>query len=703
MIQLEDLSPEDQVALPKDHPLRVLRPHLEPKMAAAAGMTPEYLAKVDSEVRSPEFIAELRTALAQAKKPAEKAALSAALGTYDPKTPDVIQFKEEDLSPEDRIKSRKGSPMYMDPSKGGGTLSIGPFDTGIKTGEATDRMLAGAGKFFSDTGSGVRQLAATALNPIGQGLVGKDILPQDYAGEKERKTLDAPLMDTVAGNVGYAGASLASLALPGSAVAGKTGTAVKGLKALSASPGAQAMVAKYAPQAISAAAMAALSPTTKEGERAGNMAFAGATSPVFQKAGELVGRAARPAAQWVGDHVSAGPLLRKSWGSTATQQQKQTVARAMMNDIPVYPNQLDNPGVSMSRGRSEDQLKALTKAVNRTMGEETENIGGAFITARDRLSDTYKALLRGKTINLNNQSGPIPPNAVGTNGGPSPSQYVQKLMDIAKEHNTGSPIIQPSKDLNDAIEQAISYAQNQGSLTGKQYQELMRRYAESAKKAAHGTELNISDPRAAKGFSDLTDALTEQAEKVMHPYEIDAFRQANKQWRNMKTLESLAPTKVDGVSDYNPSALARKLARTDKDAFLYGRGDPTLSDLGKFGSTYMGLEANAPQGLFQRGKALIKNSAPILVGDAAGAVLAGQAMGADSHDEGESSLAAKGLKYGALAMLMHGLLTGGKNALNPRMTMDQLNLPRGALSELYQRMQMAPAAAALMNNHRGDE
>lgn len=73
-----------------------------------------------------------------------------------------------------------------DPSKGGGTLSLGPFDTGIKTSEGADRFLSGVGKGMSDLVLGARQLFGNAS--------------QSEVDDVKRR--DAPLMDTTAGSVG---------------------------------------------------------------------------------------------------------------------------------------------------------------------------------------------------------------------------------------------------------------------------------------------------------------------------------------------------------------------------------------------------------------------------------------------------------------------------------------------------------------------
>lgn len=568
-----------------------------------------------------------------------------------------------DLNPEDRAQ------QAPDPTEG---MSL------------MDTTLAGVGKSMSDLGSGVRQRAADVLNPLARKLTGKDLLSHDYEGEAERERLDKALMNTVGGNVGYMGGNALTLALPG---AGVTQLATKALPALRMAPAAAAALAKYGPGAVSSAALAALNPTTKEGDVSGNMLMSAALGPVFQKGAEVVGRAARPVTEWVGDHVNLGPLLRKSWGATANPEQSQVVTRAMMNDVPVYASQLEKPGSSISKGRSAEQVQALTKALNRTFGEETPDIAGALSTAKSRLGDTYKALLDGKTINLGPQAGGAHP-------------YVQELQAVRNRVNSAAPMMEPPKDLNDAIDRALNYATQGGSLSGRQYQDMLRDYAASANRALKGNVLNgtKSSPLEAKGFSELAAALEAQAGQVMSPAEQAAFKRANRQFRNMSTLEGLAPIKVDGGADFNPSAVARKLARTDKNAFIYNRGDTTQSDLGKFGATYMGLDANAPNSLYQRAKGAFAHHAPTVATDAALALAAGSAM---SDRDNPGSTAEQALKYGLLMAGAHGALSAAKRGANPRLTMGELNAPRGALAELYRRMNFVPGMTAAMA--RGEE
>lgn len=91
-----------------------------------------------------------------------------------------------------------------DPSAGGGTLQIGPFDTGIRTPESVDRFLSGAGKSFADIGGTVKRIG----NMFGIG-------DYDEKAAQEDAKLDKPLMNTTAGTVGKFAGDLALTAVPG--------------------------------------------------------------------------------------------------------------------------------------------------------------------------------------------------------------------------------------------------------------------------------------------------------------------------------------------------------------------------------------------------------------------------------------------------------------------------------------------------------
>lgn len=142
-----------------------------------------------------------------------------------------------------RVSAMASAAPQNDPSEGGGTLKVfNPFgenfDTGIGTGESTQRALAGAGKAFYDTARGVGQY----VGAVDRG---------DVAASRQ---LDAPLMATTAGKVGNFVGNVA-IAAPTMFIPG-AGTI----------PGAAAV----------GAGQGLIQPSTSTGETLGNAALGGA-------------------------------------------------------------------------------------------------------------------------------------------------------------------------------------------------------------------------------------------------------------------------------------------------------------------------------------------------------------------------------------------------------------------------------------------
>ena len=617
----------------------------------------------------------------------------------------------EDSSPAATAAAGGVDPADLpDATPAGGQPAAPAYDptTGMS---GTEKFLAGAGKFFSDTGSGVRQLAADALNPVSQALTGKDVLSQDYEGEKERARLDSPLMHTGAGLAGNIFANATTLALPGGAIGKAVSDAVPlaaAGRAVAMSPTIARLLAQYGPAAVSSGALSTLTPTVAPGERTRNAVVGAVASPVLSAAGQGLGALGRGALGWAEQNIpgaaglsaasgrgvdavmdaatNLGPLLRKSFNATATPTDRQSVARAVMNGIPVYPQQLDHAGTdALSRGQIAGQNSAFTRAVNSTMGQTTDDIPGAISSAHDDLGQVYNNILDHAQI-------PLTPN-LGT-------QAAQIHNDYLYNNVTGAP----DSGLEDAVNRLTNLTTQGRTLTGRQYQDMLRDYSAGANRAQvtslnKGQVTSTPDFNAAQAYRDLADAVQSHADQYLQPGDSEAFRQANAQWRNMRTLQQVAPV-ANGVTDYSPTTLARKLKVTDPNGFFFNQGDPTLTDLSKFGTKFMGMEANGPTTLLQRAKAAAMNSAPILAGDAAGAILAGDAMSGNSEHNDQPSMAARVLKGAAAAVLTHGALTGASRALNPAIDLNYLNQPRGALAEVIRRASLAPAIAAGINQDR---
>jgi predicted RNA-binding Zn ribbon-like protein len=553
-----------------------------------------------------------------------------------------------DLAPEDRKAARPGA--------GRQNATDGM--------SRTELMLAGAGKSMVDAAQGAKQLAAEYLvNPVSRKVVGRDLIDPGYAAEAERRAQDADLVGNPWGLAGYAGGTAATMALPGGAVA-RLGPVAAATRLAGRLPGALGRVAGLGvPAAATGAALGAAAPIAAESERGANAVLGAVTGPLASLAGSGVGKVASAVASRIPQGLKdlvPDVLSRPSWLARAVPAERAAVERALAADVPVYGSQLRTPGKTLSVGRGEAQSSAFDKAIAKTFGQETDDLVAAFQNAPRDIGAKYDAALGNKVIALG-------------------KDHLNDLAAVGKFNAARSPRFAPDSELRDAVQRATQAAKASPTMTAQDYQASLREYTAAAKAARKGTELRPSNPHAAEGFDKLAAALTTQAEKTMTGEELALFRQANKEWRNMSLLDSLAPR--DAAGNINPKQLANLLARKDKSNFVKGSGDQTLADLARFGNTYMGLDKRSPTGPVQQAKRLVSQAAPFLAADLGGAAIIGSQL--DHGGNPEDGLVTKALPYGlglgAAMLAVHG----GQRMLDPRLTRQILGQQGGALTKVF--------------------
>lgn len=217
-----------------------------------------------------------------------------------------------------------------DPSAGGGTLQFGPIDTGIPTPQWLDRVLAGAGKSFADSGRALVDYATFGGNK---------------AAIDEAKVRDAPLMNTGAGMFGNAVGNLAQM-VGGGAAAGAVGTAAKVPQIVNAARGF------LLPQSIPAAAgggaiMGALEPTGTGESTLKNIAlgaFGGAAIPVGAAAARVGGSLVAPFMQSGREKLAGSTLERFATNPDAILAAKG--GSSIPGSAPTLAESVDDVGLS---------------------------------------------------------------------------------------------------------------------------------------------------------------------------------------------------------------------------------------------------------------------------------------------------------------------------------------------------------------------
>jgi hypothetical protein len=234
-------------------------------------------------------------------------------------------------------------------------------DDPTKGMSAIERGIAGAGKFFVDQGRSVKQLTGNMTRE-----------------EVDRaQQIDAPLMDTTAGKVGYAGGALATMIVPG---AGASRAASAGNAAIKA--GNTSRLVRTG-TSVANAGKSALLPTTLRGATTQGLVIGG-MQPVGSEDSRIQNAAVGGGLGLLGQGVTSGlgALVRGAKGQSITQGgiNRRVVDTIRENAINGWEN-LMRPQPSLVPG------------VQRTLAEESldDGIAGLSRTAIDPAYMTSQA------------------------------------------------------------------------------------------------------------------------------------------------------------------------------------------------------------------------------------------------------------------------------------------------------------------------
>lgn len=247
-----------------------------------------------------------------------------------------------------------------DPSEGGGTLQLGPLDTGIPTSQGVERFLAGMGAGMSHMGRGMGQLVGLS----------------DQASIDEAARLEKPLQDTGAGFAGDLAGRIALLA-PSAFI-----------------PGANTM----AGAAAIGAGTGALTTEGGIGDRAASAGIGGVAGP----AGLAIGRGISAAAQggmaaFVDPFTRAGQdrIAARTLSRFAGGEQEAARAAAALRQNPALPPGVQPTAGELSGNAGIAQLESALRQNPELAQAFTERLGanrGAMIQAVDQLGGDDAAM-----------------------------------------------------------------------------------------------------------------------------------------------------------------------------------------------------------------------------------------------------------------------------------------------------------------------
>lgn len=435
---------------------------------------------------------------------------------------------------------------------------------GMSTG---DKLAAGVGKAFVDTGRGAMQAQSELGDSARNASLAAEGLPTNSAPSAqtqsittnvaESRKLDKALMAT---NAGQAGELLGHMVIAAS-IPGGVGA-----------------------QVLSGAAQGALTPTAGGESRAANAAVGGGLAGAGMLAGKLLGKIVGGVIQPFKNEMLASQNAAVDTLSSAgvpmslAQQSGDKLAQTMSNIVG------DNPLVGSSLNQT--QQTAFTKAVLKTLGVQSDTADAKVLLGiRTQI---------GGTLDKMGQKYPIPMDDV----------LLNKLANIeaAADSELGPEAMSVvRKQTNNIIDHA---AAGEGTIAGQAF----------ANARSSLTRIQGQNDVAGHWAGEIHDALTDALQRNASPEDVQAIQHARTSWRILKNIEM--PNVVQADDQINPSALYSALNRAkNTNAMLYGQGDASLQSVMDLGAA---------------GKMILKNSTPNSGTPArvAGMMLMGASLGA---------------------------------------------------------------------------
>lgn len=458
-------------------------------------------------------------------------------------------------------KQRRGATVAADPSEYDTSSPEYQAKYGATSGQSGfENFRAGAGKAFYDIGRGARQIGETAADFIAPRADGTSRESESRARVTEQRQLDAPLMQSTGGKVGYVTGTVASTLLP----AGAAGNSIRGA-------------------ALVGGALGASQPVGEGESRIKNAAIGAAVSGGSQALFKGIGALAKPVkprlnpqqARAVGVLESAGvplDLAQKTGNRTLTR------LKAGLEGNPY------TAGTQIAA--VEKQAAAFNKAVLGTVGESAEAATPDVMSrAASRIGQVFDDVASRNPITIDNRA---------------KVEVTNVLRNAANELDDTQ--LAPLRNLVDGLSKKVSG----GQLSGEAYQ------------VAKSSLDRVSAAGGQKGYwaAQLRNTLDDALERSANPADFKALKEARRQWFNLKRIEDTVARDAQG--HISPSLLFNTFARKGlRGKSVYGRGDLELVKLARAGK--MILADKLPNsGTAQRLAAQV--AIPATVGVAAGAL-----------------------------------------------------------------------------------
>ena len=423
-----------------------------------------------------------------------------------------------------------------DPSAGGGTFQIGSYDTGLKTPEWMDRVLAGAGRGMYNVGRHV-------LNMLPGGMSDQQLA--------DAAALDAPLMDTKAGKFGsFLGESAVTAPLLGG-VANVAGRAALGARVL-----ANPITRGVAEGAVQGAVMA------DPGDKLTGALIGGTAGAVLPGAMKAGGRVIR------GVEQTAGARALRARGVDLTPGQMNPTGIANQVETAAQSLPIVGPAIKTARDNAETQFQRSVIGEGAMGPVQGRDVHELLQSAYDSFQPAYDAA----------KGFPVFAKIMTNTGQDVPLGQALKAAVGAKS------VLAPNSVRN-SVGQVVSDAYTMLSRGRQLSSDDLLQFRSVLRQQARDAALSndTAGRAAAKLFANAETQVTKALESQLPADAMGALRAADAKYTTYKVLEDAVAKAKDNVAGLTPAKLSQAVyAATPDGAYARGAGG-TLRDLAQQG------------------------------------------------------------------------------------------------------------------------
>jgi hypothetical protein len=230
----------------------------------------------------------------------------------------------------------------------------------------------------------------------------------------------------------------------------------------------------------------------------------------------------------------------------------------------------DGPGAGSGAARIQEQgQRQFTEAAMRRAGTGPDAAPEVLAANNQRLGDAFQDLAGRNNLNPDNQ-------------------FITDITDAVRNYRR-VPDSQQRQMVQGYVDDIIDHV-NAGNMPGPQYQEMRSRLSRQS------NNLRQSDPTLSEALRDMRNALDNAMERSISPADIDAWRQARREYGAQKVIEKAASRAGEATAEGQivPANLRNAVAAENRGAYARGEGD--FSELARAGSGVMAPLPNSGTG-----------------------------------------------------------------------------------------------------------